>query len=380
MKCPNCGTEVGERSAFCLNCGAKLEYKPTLAHQTSASGKPIFAQPTPQAAADPNAPLIPDDPPQQTIPPQPMLFDMPLSSSQARRDPFADPPEPSASQGFGFGRKQPQTSTPAEAAPPRASAAFGEEQAQSNLFSPFSPFAGEQAQPSFGQTEAAPPRASAAFAGEQAQSNPFSSFIGAQAQSFPNQPEAPMPSQSFGLAGEQAQRDPFGSFGEEHAQPFPDQEEAPIPPQPQPQSQPAMMNPYRSQDGSAPQPFFEDNLAPIVSVGSWFGSLALMTVIPLVFLVLSSLSPLILPQRFAMLGSMVFSLAGALSLLIFLFVVAFGKRFNPSKRNFFKAYLLFLLLIVVLSIALGVVLAFSAVSLMDTAAGSSLMDMLPYDI
>jgi len=66
----------------------------------------------------------------------------------------------------------------------------------------------------------------------------------------------------------------------------------------------------------------------------------------------------------------VLSIIALFSGLIIMLIFAFGKRFNPSKRNFFKAYLIITVIMIVLLIVLCI-LAFSLMA----ANGTDLTDL-----
>ena len=118
------------------------------------------------------------------------------------------------------------------------------------------------------------------------------------------------------------------------------------------------MAPPMAAPEEAPRPaFFDDDLAPIVKTKSWLGTLLLWGLIPLVLVAIGVLFLALLKgETYATIIGVVFPLLGVIAWLIFCFVLAFNKRFNPSKRNFFKAYLLLLLICICIGIVVVIVL------------------------
>ena len=106
-----------------------------------------------------------------------------------------------------------------------------------------------------------------------------------------------------------------------------------------------------SQQGTTPEPhFFDNNDAPIVSVGHWLYTIILWILLPIAaaFLV-KFLGDIINNHNIYMALNYVALLTG----LILMFIWAFNKRTNPSKRNFFRA----LLIVTAFLVLLGVILA-----------------------
>ena len=103
----------------------------------------------------------------------------------------------------------------------------------------------------------------------------------------------------------------------------------------------------------APVPsFFDDNLAPIVSTGHWLGTLLLLTLIPVAAgFVAGFVGSLLGNSTLATVLSVLASLTG----LIMCFVWAFSGRTNPSKRNYFRAVLIYTAIIVVAVIVLLII-------------------------
>lgn len=119
----------------------------------------------------------------------------------------------------------------------------------------------------------------------------------------------------------------------------------------------------REQPGPEPQPevdprqriLFNEDWAPIVKTGDWIGSLLIVSLVPLALSVIAGLvDQLIGSPHFV---STILYVVAALSGLLLTIWFAFGKRFNPSKRNFFKAYLILTIIAIVICIILAVVFA-----------------------
>ncbi len=171
-----------------------------------------------------------------------------------------------------------------------------------------------------------------------------------------------------GFAAEPApHRDPFGPSGTETIA-----------------SEPAFVPPVAAPE-EAPRPaFFDDDLAPIVKTKSWLGTLLLWGLFPLVLVAIGVLFLALLKgETYATIIGGVFLFLGCIAPLIFCFVLAFNKRFNPSKRNFFKAYLLLLLICIGIGIVLGIVLSVLMVNYGQTVDLSQIpnlndfIDLLP---
>ena len=121
---------------------------------------------------------------------------------------------------------------------------------------------------------------------------------------------------------------------------------APISPAgPTPQAQSAYADPRQSA-------LFNENWAPIVKVGEWLGSLLILTLVPLALSIIAALVEQLMPSSVL---SSIISIVALLSGLIIVLCFAFSKRFNPSKRNFFKAYLILMLIMIALCIVLLVI-------------------------
>jgi hypothetical protein len=106
---------------------------------------------------------------------------------------------------------------------------------------------------------------------------------------------------------------------------------------------------------AAPAPrFFDDNLAPIVTTGHWLLTLILLTLLPVVAVVAAGIIGNLVDNVVVM--SVLPPVAGLITFLLLVFIWAFNGRTNPSKRNFFRAYLLFILIMIVLTVALALAL------------------------
>lgn len=116
-------------------------------------------------------------------------------------------------------------------------------------------------------------------------------------------------------------------------------------PQPQPEPQP-LPDPRQSA-------LFNENWAPIVKTGEWIGSLLIVFLVPLALSIIAALVEQLLGVGPV---ATVLSILALFSGLIIMLIFAFGKRFNPSKRNFFKAYLIITLIMIVIVVILVVVL------------------------
>lgn len=135
--------------------------------------------------------------------------------------------------------------------------------------------------------------------------------------------------------------------------------------------EPSQKNPYvtpGTPDGPATCPAQmgrQDELAPIVKMGSWFGTLVLWFLIPLAVGVIAAIvSTVMPPYGIGRILSTILWIVAVLSSLIFMLILAFNKRVNPSKRNFFKAYLLLCLILVAITIVLIIVFAITSASLL----------------
>lgn len=144
----------------------------------------------------------------------------------------------------------------------------------------------------------------------------------------------------------------------------------PVPaPQPQPAPQAQTVDPRQNI-------LFNEDWAPIVKIGDWLGTLLILTLVPMALAIIAVLVGRLLGGG-AIAGTL--SLLASLSSLILMFYFAFAKRFNPSKRNFFKAALILtaimLVLLIILVIVLASILAANPGSLMDL---TDMLNSLPY--
>ncbi|MBR3392248.1 MAG: zinc-ribbon domain-containing protein [Firmicutes bacterium] len=129
-------------------------------------------------------------------------------------------------------------------------------------------------------------------------------------------------------------------------------------PEPQPLPQP---DPRQSA-------LFNENWAPIVKTGEWIGSLLIVFLVPMALSIIA-----VLVEQLLGAGPVatVLSILALFSGLIIMLIFAFGKRFNPSKRNFFKAYLIITVIMIVLVIILSIVVfSFAATN------GTDLTDLM----
>ena len=136
---------------------------------------------------------------------------------------------------------------------------------------------------------------------------------------------------------------------------------AAVQPQPQPQPEP------QPQPDPRQSALFNENWAPIVKTGEWIGSLLIVCLVPLALSIIAALVEQLLGDGPV---ATVLSILALFSGLIIMLIFALGKRFNPSKRNFFKAYLIITVIMIVLLIVLCI-LAFSLMA----ANGTDLTDL-----
>lgn len=98
----------------------------------------------------------------------------------------------------------------------------------------------------------------------------------------------------------------------------------------------------------APPSFFEDNLTPVVSVGHWLLALLILFLLPLAVAVICGIVSAYVAEPILI---FILGLLPALSALILILVWAFNKRTNPSQRNFFRAYLILLIIGIIIGVA-----------------------------
>ena len=107
-------------------------------------------------------------------------------------------------------------------------------------------------------------------------------------------------------------------------------------------------------ENPAPAPqFFDDDLAPFVTTGQWFLTLLLMVLLPIAAYVLSAIIGNLVDN--AVVLTVLPPVASFITFLILVLVWAFGGRTNPSKRNFFRAYLLLMLIMIVVAVVAALV-------------------------
>ena len=107
-----------------------------------------------------------------------------------------------------------------------------------------------------------------------------------------------------------------------------------------------------NQQGAAPEPhFFDNNDAPVVSVGHWIYTILMMILVPVA---LAFIASAIGESTNDMTVYQVLFIIANLSIVVLAFIWAFNKRTNPSKRNFFRAYLIILAVCVIIAIIIGV--------------------------
>ena len=107
-----------------------------------------------------------------------------------------------------------------------------------------------------------------------------------------------------------------------------------------------------NQQGAAPEPhFFDNNDAPVVSVGHWIYTILMMILVPVA---LAFIASAIGRSTNDMTVYRVLFIIANLSIVVLAFIWAFNKRTNPSKRNFFRAYLIILAVCVIIAIIIGV--------------------------
>lgn len=111
--------------------------------------------------------------------------------------------------------------------------------------------------------------------------------------------------------------------------------------------------------------------AGVVSVKSWLGTLLLLMLVPLVLGVLAFLLGSLLES---VLITTLLGLLSGLSSIILILIFAFSKKVNPSKRNFFKASLIMVLISIGISIVLGVLFTVFFASVAATMDWESILN------
>ncbi len=337
MICPNCGQETIPGSIFCDNCGIRL-----------------------------NAPVDTDAVPQ---------FD--AASMQSFANFEQTEPVPAFSSAT-----QTQTAVPASAmgdfAQPAAPASgfdsFAQPAAPASGFDSFA----QPAAPASGFDSFAQPAAPASGVGGFAQPAAPASGVGgfAQTAAVANTAPSPMPSQPVEPLLQQFQQPEPAVFNSVEPQPVyannaaagnsfangftpPMQSQSvqamysapaasmpPVPPvPPAPPVQPASGS---AAQAAAPLPtyFSAEQLYPPVSLGNWIGTFLLLFLIPLAAGALAFFA-----------GSYIFSdslwtsllsLTPTVAYIVMIFIYAFNRKVNPSKRNFFRAALVLTLICIIL--------------------------------
>ena len=292
MKCQVCGAEMSENNKFCLVCGAKL------------------IKDTPQPAATP--------PWASASTPATPAADSTAPWASAPVAPWASAPAAPAAQ---------PTAAPAQPAAPAAQPTPASAQ-------PTAPAAQPTAAPAQPAAQAAQPTAALAQPAA-----PAAQPTAASAPAAPAAQPTPAPAQPAALA----------------AQP------TPAPAQPTAQAAQAAafwgsaapaQNADANQQGAAPEPhFFDNNDAPVVSVGHWIYTILMMILVPVA---LAFIASAIGRSTNDMTVYRVLFIIANLSIVVLAFIWAFNKRTNPSKRNFFRAYLIILAVCVIIAIIIGV--------------------------
>ena len=293
MKCQVCGAEMSENNKFCLVCGAKL-----IKDTPQPAATPPWA-----SASTPAAPAADSTAPWASAPVAPWASAPAAPAAQ----PTAAPAQPAASAAQ-------QTPAPAQPAAPAAKPTAASAQ-------PAAP----AAQPTAASAQPAAPAAQPTAASAQP--------------AAPAAQPTPAPAQPAALA----------------AQP------TPAPAQPTAQAAQAAafwgsaapaQNADANQQGAAPEPhFFDNNDAPVVSVGHWIYTILMMILVPVA---LAFIASAIGESTNDMTVYRVLSVIAVLSIVVLAFIWAFNKRTNPSKRNFFRAYLIILAVCVIIAIIVGV--------------------------
>lgn len=168
---------------------------------------------------------------------------------------------------------------------------------------------------------------------------------------------APQPVQP---ASSMAGRDPF----------------APQPAQDKPAGQPVPPTRPATAMGVIPPrpPLFEDKLAPVISVGSWLGTLLLLMLVPLALSILAGVVGSHVGAEHIV--TTLLSIVAGLSSLILMFIWAFSKRVNPSKSNFFRAALILTLAMLIIAVVLAVLFATLFSGLFEEMTGNGLGELL----
>lgn len=98
--------------------------------------------------------------------------------------------------------------------------------------------------------------------------------------------------------------------------------------------------------------FFGDDVAPIVTTGHWLVTLLLLFFIPFAAGIVAGIISGLIGNTTV---TIILTILASLTALIMEFIWAFNKRTNPSKRNFFRACLIFTAIFLVLIIVLAII-------------------------
>lgn len=111
---------------------------------------------------------------------------------------------------------------------------------------------------------------------------------------------------------------------------------------------------YYGESGAAPASQSQTPaMAPVISLGNWLGTMALWMGIQLAMAFVTGIVGAFL--GFDNIAAILLQILTGVSSLIFAVVCAFHKAINPSKRNFFRAYLIAMVAVAILVFVLLVV-------------------------
>jgi len=100
---------------------------------------------------------------------------------------------------------------------------------------------------------------------------------------------------------------------------------------------------------ATPPRFFDDNLVPVVSVGNWLATLLLLLLIPIAAAVIAGIAGSLIQNNWV--ANNLPGLVLIFAYLVIILFYAFNKRTNPSKRNFFRAAIIYTLIIIIILVA-----------------------------
>lgn len=123
---------------------------------------------------------------------------------------------------------------------------------------------------------------------------------------------------------------------------------------------PDVEEPKQEQIPVTPQP----QLYPVVTMGNWIRTLLIISLLPMALNLIGAVFSLL--GTVGLIVALPFYLVGSLMPLGLALYFAFSKKVNPSKRNFFKAYLIIGVIAIVLVLVLSVALAVLAVLFADS--------------